>query len=141
MIPEHEIHRTVSFVEDDPAHEHRRSTAAFERNRKKLVKEQKSCWLCGATDRLEAHHFLLEWMYETKADYEQLYARAQRMDIHGYAARLKLKPVTSVDDIRNLMLLCEPHHRGKGTGIHDLTWAAWIAQATTVKGFNPLTHA
>jgi len=57
-------------------------------------------------------------------------------DPYGYSKAMSDQPITSVDDVRNMLVLCQAHHTGVdhkdgggGTGIHALTFSSWIAQA------------
>lgn len=44
------------------------------------------------------------------------------------------QPVESPDDIRNLLVLCETHHRGVDTGVHKLTFPIWLPQRAAQQG-------
>lgn len=44
------------------------------------------------------------------------------------------KPIESPDDIRNLVVLCETHHRGVNKGVHDLTMPIWFPQRAVKAG-------
>jgi hypothetical protein len=57
-------------------------------------------------------------------------------DYYGYSHSEEFKdvPITSVDDIRNLVVLCQDHHTGTsdtrktGTGIHNMPEPYWLMQ-------------
>lgn len=96
------------------------------------------------TDNLQVHHFLAEWSEAELVDFVKLKRLAEVFDIYGYAAKMKDTPMTSVDDIRNLMVLSQPFHTGVNpvagnpTGIHNLVFPFWLAQLNSKDGFNPI---
>jgi hypothetical protein len=47
-------------------------------------------------------------------------------------------PLTTVDDVRNMMVLCQKHHTGKEHGIHEITFPIWISQKIAKAGMNPV---
>jgi hypothetical protein len=49
-------------------------------------------------------------------------------DPYGYGEKMKNIPITSVDDIRNLLVLSRKYHEEEITGIHNTTFSAWISQ-------------
>jgi len=129
-----------------PAHDRRRDSALFRRNKKFIRDECGSpCWVCGSKTGLEVHH-VFEWafwnaMHPKKVTnilnaiefYDADYlSRAKSSDIlkkrlESVASR---KPVIDTpDDIRNLVVLCRKHHRLKHTGIHTITFPIWLAMS------------
>jgi hypothetical protein len=105
------------------------------------------CFVCNATSDLQSHHFLAEWSEADLVDFNLLKWLAEIFDIYGYGAKMKDTPITSVDDIRNQMVLCQPHHTGVNetagdpTGIHNLVFPFWIAQVNCKKGECPVPQA
>lgn len=99
------------------------------------------------TANLQVHHFLAEWSEAELVDFGKLKKLAERFDIYGYAAKMKDIPMTSVDDIRNLMVLSQPYHTGvnattgNATGIHNLVFPFWLAQLNCKEGENPVPEA
>ncbi|MBI5919455.1 MAG: hypothetical protein HY849_08810 [Nitrosomonadales bacterium] len=136
-----------------PAHNKRRESALFRKN-KKLLRDDfgAPCWICGATTDLEVHH-VFEWAFWNALDprkvtdilhaiefYDEDYtARAkevERLRLH-LAALAKSKPIIdSPDDARNLVVLCREHHRLGLTGIHTVSFPLWLAIAAV-----PITNA
>lgn len=84
-------------------------------------------------------------MFENVVDFEKLKEFCEEWDIYGYGRLLRKQPITTVDDIRNQMVLCRDHHvsvdhadGGGGTGIHDLTFPSWLIQKLAKDGANPI---
>ena len=129
-----------------PAHNGRRESALFKRN-KKFVRDncKAPCWVCGAADDLEVHH-VFEWALWNAMDarkvtdilnaiefYDDDYTDKAddptklRKEIAKVAGK---KPVIDTpDDLRNLVVLCRKHHRLKYTGIHTISFPIWMAMA------------
>ena len=99
------------------------------------------------TTDLQVHHFLAEWSEADLVDFTKLKALAELFDVYGYAAKMKDVPMTSVDDIRNLMVLSQIWHTGVNatagnpTGIHNLVFPFWIAQLNSLDGKDPVPQA
>ena len=93
------------------------------------------CWVCGTTEGLQLHHYGAEWSLAAVTKFDALKEYCETFDAYGYGRLLRNQPITTVDDIRNMMWLCQSHHTGvdhadggSGTGIHEITFPAWVAQ-------------
>jgi hypothetical protein len=130
MIAEHieKLHIEVESIVPD--HDPRKGESIiFDHAVAQLKKDNNwRCYICGATEHLESHHYKCEKSRENIVDYDKLKAELMANDILGYSKAMKDVLLTTTDDIRNQMPLCMPHHRGKGTGAHFLTHEAWISQ-------------
>ena len=136
-VKEHIAHETLEVEYVDPPHEHRAAESTlFLKNKKQLEHDgHMHCWICGSTENLEGHHMALEWCLAPDADYEAIKQFVEESwDIYGYGKLMKNLPVTSVDDIRCIMVLCKKHHTGKFFGIHNIPFPIWIAQKLIRKG-------
>jgi hypothetical protein len=112
-----------------PEHVDRKESPLFKSNKTKLRNDgHYKCWVCENTENLEVHHYLCEWSMENACDLDKLKEVAELFDVYGYAKKYSSKPITSVDDIRNLMVLCSYHHKETYTGVHNLTFSTWILQ-------------
>lgn len=100
----------------------------FRANRAKLKAEQGGCFICGSTEDLEVHHFVCAYAKRQNVDFNLLKAACESFDVYGYAAAMHTVPMDSVDDIRNLVLLCEGHHKRIDHGIHNVPFGDWIIQ-------------
>ncbi|MDR3561263.1 MAG: hypothetical protein P4N59_07485 [Negativicutes bacterium] len=129
-IAEHVEKLTITMECVVPDHDPRvGESAIFDHSVKQLKADGNwRCYICGATDHLESHHYKCEKSRENIVDFDKLKEELLKHDILGYSKAMADIPLTSVDDIRNQMPLCMPHHRGKGTGAHFLTEEDWIAQ-------------
>ena len=117
-----------------PSHEPRHESKEFRDNKHHLVHElQLPCWLCGSREHLEAHHWH-EWALWNSLEASEALEVLQLIDFYGFAKKLGDKPLNSPDDIRNLVVLCELHHRGKDAGIHGLTFPIWLARRSVKQG-------
>ena len=61
-------------------------------------------------------------------DFEKLKKACEAFDVYGYSRAMKDIPVTSVDDIRNLINVCQGHHKRADHGIHNIPFADWLEQ-------------
>ena len=91
------------------------------------------CWICGTTESIQIHHYGAEWMFAPVVAFDKLKSFLLEWDVYGYGRVLHAQPMTSVDDIRNLMVLCREHHRGgpadgAANGTHAITFSAWVSQ-------------
>ncbi|AHX12928.1 hypothetical protein CH75_06450 [Dyella jiangningensis] len=145
---EHIEHRTIKDFAVDPDHVERAESAEFRAAKKRLREDgHYVCWVasCRSTDKLQVHHLGAEWMFENVVDFDRLKAFLLSFDPYGYSRLLQHQPITSVDDIRNMLVICQCHHTGVnhedgsgGTGIHSCTFPTWAAQCVTVDGGNPI---
>lgn len=140
MVSEHLEMRTLHDVAVDPDHADRRESEIFRKAKERLKEDGHfKCYICGSTKSLQVHHRAVEYMFENIADFEKVKEFCEEWDLYGYGRLLKAQPITTVDDIRCQMVLCQEHHTGidhenggSGTGIHDLTFPSWIAQKLCV---------
>ena len=127
-----------------PQHASRKETPEFRKSKKKLKKDgHDKCWICGSKENLQVHHFCCEASLSELCDFDKLKEVCETFDIYGYGEQMKDIPMTSVDDIRNMMVLCRQHHidyaDGVKNGIHDITFPIWISQKICVKdGVDPV---
>jgi hypothetical protein len=120
-----------TFTEEDyyPDHGNRTESEEFREDKKKLKQDgHYKCFICGCTEKLEDHHYGSEWAFANGIDFDELKEFLLTFDVYGYSHAMKDIPLTSVDDIRNQMMLCTKHHRHPKYGIHYTTLSTWIAQ-------------
>lgn len=122
----HMVKKTIEEMIYYPEHDKRHETETYRKNREKLV-SQHGCYICNTTKNLEAHHYGCEWAEWHNADPKKLREFLLTFDVYGLSHKISA-PLTSVDDIRNLMILCSKHHRHKLYGIHHMTFPYWIMQ-------------
>jgi|GEM_PF-447345 len=143
-----------------PTHEARRESALFARNKKFLRDQCKlPCWVCGAgkskSTALEVHH-VFEWALWNAMDHRRVTAILEVLDFYedGYLAKGKDRaalvealeaakksgPLKTPDDIRNLVVFCQEHHRSKGIGVHMISFPIWVGLAA-LKPNGKLTKA
>ena len=144
-VEEHLETINVHEVIITPGHEDRKESAEFRKAKERLKEDgHYKCWVCGSTKNLQVHHFFIEWSLAATGDFEKMKELAETFDIYGYGKLLKNKPITSPDDIRNMMVLDQDHHTGTDstdntpTGIHNMTFPAWIMQKLSKDGFDPI---
>jgi len=133
--PAHEQHE--SFHEDIlyPEHVQRTESSEFRANKHLLVHQlDLGCWICGSKQDREVHHFASEWSLWDSLDPALVLDTVLHIDPYGYAAKDPSTPMSSPDDIRNLMVLCEKHHRHPYFGVHTITMPIWIAQRSVKPG-------
>jgi hypothetical protein len=151
MTAAHEQKHTFTEVTEYDAHDKRTESAEFRKNKRQMVRQlDLPCWICGSRDAREVHH-IHEWALWPKLDPEKVLDTLHVFDPYGYTHHLGDQPIASPDDIRNLLVLCGSHtidgveipgghHRGVNIGVHDITFAIWIAQRS-VKDGETITHA
>ncbi|MHB1654117.1 MAG: hypothetical protein ACYCVD_16825 [Desulfitobacteriaceae bacterium] len=145
MIQAHEIKRTLTEVVIDPLHVARAESAEFRHSKERLKADgHYRCWVCGCTENLQVHH-MAEWMFANVVDFAKLKPFVEEWDVYGYGRLLKNKPLNTVDDLRALIVLCQHHHTGvdhadgnSGTGIHNITFPAWLMQKLAKSGKVPI---
>jgi Pyruvate/2-oxoacid:ferredoxin oxidoreductase delta subunit len=145
IVPEHRMVRHLVEVVITPEHAKRQETAQFRATKKRLKEDgHYQCWVCGCTENLQVHHYAAEWSLEADIDYDKLKEFVtEQWDVYGYGKLLKKLPITSVDDIRNMMVLCLEHHTsgpadGSANGIHEITFPVWISQKLAKTGMSPV---
>ena len=139
MIEAHEIRRTLHEIIVDPSHVNRAETPEFRQSKKRLREDgHYKCWTCGTEEEIQIHHRATEWMFANDVDFSLMKEYCEENDTYGYGRLLKAKPITSVDDIRNCQALCRKHHIEKYTGIHELTYPAWLMQKLAKVGCDPV---
>ncbi|SPF51236.1 conserved hypothetical protein [Candidatus Desulfosporosinus infrequens] len=141
----HEMKRTLHEVIIDPNTIERTESAEFRKSKARLKEDgHYFCYICGTTEDLQSHH-QAEWMFSSIINFDKLKTFVEEWDIYGYGRLLKNQPLTTVDDVRCLVCLCQSHHTGvdhedggSGTGIHDMTFPSWIMQKLAKDNENPV---
>lgn len=138
-VPQHTITRHLTEVVITPEHVQRTESEEFRRNKQRLIEDgHHRCFICGTTEHIQIHHFGCEWSLWPDCDPDKLKAFCEMFDPFGYGRLLRHKPITSPDDLRNLLPLCEAHHVAKGTGVHELTMPIWLIQGLAKAGADPV---
>lgn len=130
----HEVKTTIVEEIDYPDHAKRTTSEEFHKNRKMFLDREDGCWICGSHDNLEIHH-LIEWSLFPAIDTAKMQQVLKMLDHYGFSVADN-SPIKSPDDKRNLLVLCENHHRGRNNGIHALTYPVWLAQKCTKDGID-----
>jgi hypothetical protein len=139
MTAAHDQRETIVVDVAYPDHAQRTESPEFAANKRTLVTRLDTpCFSCGGKQNREVHHFIIEWAEWDFADPDKVLKAAHHFDIYGYAAQLGDKPIASPDDIRNLVVICEGCHRGRGTGIHLVPFPNWISQVVARAGITIL---
>jgi hypothetical protein len=139
-VKQHKTVRNLTEVTITPEHAKRKESATFRASKQRLRDDgHYNCYICGSTEELQVHHYGGAWAMANVLDFKKLKAFLEEWDIYGYGKLLQNKSFTSVDDIRNCMVLCQEHHTGgtsdgSANGIHNITFPAWISQKVVKKG-------
>jgi hypothetical protein len=135
-----------------PAHNKRRQSSLFRKN-KKFIRDEcgAPCWVCGSRKDREVHH-VFEWSFWNALHPQKVTNILKAIEFYDddYINRAKYpkklrdrikkteqsKPVINTpDDVRNLVVFCRKHHRLKLSGIHTITFPIWLAiSAVPAKG-------
>lgn len=148
-VAAHIITRMITETVIDPSHVQRTESEEFRHTKARLRQDgHYCCWVCGTTDSIQIHHRAAEWMFAGDVDYALLKEFCEEWDCYGYGRLLRAQPIATVDDVRNAMALCQSHHTGvdhadgsSGTGIHEMTFPAWVMQRLAKKGDDPVPQA
>jgi len=128
---EHELKGSAEFDVWYPDHPPRSESATFRATRKLLIESGTGeCFICGAKDDLEAHHWYVEWAFADAVDW----ARMETLYPDFNWSEFK-EPEDFVDSPFNMVILCEEHHRHKNHGIHNLPYPIWVMQKHKKAGF------
>lgn len=144
MVNEHIQKHQLNEIVITPSHGVR-DTTAFRHSVSRLKEDgHYSCFATGRTDNLQVHH-ICEFSLEHCFDFQKVKAFLLRHDPYGYSNLLKNTDITSIDDVRNMMVLTQEMHTGvdhedggSGIGLHETTWPAFVAQCVCKEGFNPV---
>ncbi|HEX9078100.1 MAG TPA: hypothetical protein VF795_00850 [Desulfuromonadaceae bacterium] len=147
-VAEHVETINLKVVEIVPGHPDRKATPEFNRSVAKLRADgHDCCWLCGSKEKLQVHHFIGEDCEAGVIDLAKAEAKALCLDPYGYNRASDHAPFDSVDDYRNMMVLCQAHHTGVNatagnpTGIHNTPFPEWILQGVCRDGEDPIPQA
>jgi hypothetical protein len=148
-VAEHAETRTLHEIVITPDHAQRTESAEFRQTKERLKADgHYKCWVCGATDGLQVHHFGIEWSLADLADWGVVKAFVEEWDPYGYGRLLRNQPMTSADDVRNMLVLCQEHHTGvdhadggSGTGIHEMSFPVWVVQKLARTGAIPVPQS
>lgn len=132
--PAHETVETLRCDVEYPEHVQRTVSAEFAANRRYMIRQlDLGCWICGSRDKREIHH-IHEWSLWNALDPEKVLDALHAFDPYGFTKANPEAPVQSPDDRRNLLCLCEEHHRAVNHGVHRITGEFWIAQRAVKPG-------
>lgn len=142
-----EAHKTVRHFTETvitPEHIDRTESEEFRQSKERLKQDgHYHCWVCNSTEDLQVHHLGCEWSLQNVCSFEKLKEFLLEWDVYGYSRLLKNKPIESVDDIRNMLVLCREHHLsgdkdGASNGIHNITFPVWVMQKLAKQDENPV---
>lgn len=140
----HIMTRHLTEVVITPEHADRKESEEFSHAKARLKADgHYHCWVCGATENLQVHHFGLEWSLNNIADFDKLKEFCEEWDPYGYGRLLRNQPITTADDVRNMLVLCQEHHTGgskdgAANGIHEITFPVWVSQKLAKQGEEPV---
>ena len=130
-------HETKRSLREDiivPGHERRTESLEFRASKERLKADgHHRCYVCGSTENIQIHHYGCEWSLAADCDFDTLKAFLLKWDAYGYSNLLLHRPLTSVDDVRNMMALCAEHHIMADTGIHEVSFPVWVIQLIETK--------
>ena len=113
---------TLSIAVYYPEHERRTTSPEFAHTRHQMIDvERKVCEICGTPQKLEVHHFYIEWSLTNAVDWEKF-----KVDYPQFAHYNTIEKF--VDSPDNMMILCQDHHRHKDKGIHCMDFPEWRIQ-------------
>lgn len=115
IVPAHNDVRTLVEVAHYEEHGKRTESAEFRRVKRELHEAGVGCWVGQRCEGgLEVHHNIIEYSAMSEVDINKV--RADHPEFKD------------VDCKEQMMVLCSKHHRGKGFGIHDMTYPIWQLQ-------------
>lgn len=127
------LHRTLDELVAYPPHEPRTASATYRKTHDHLINVLDApCWTCGVRKStggaMETHHAHFEWASQNGLDLGKVTA-----DWPDITNRVQL--AEWVDSEGNMLVLCAVHHRGQHTGIHSISYPAWLLQRYQGTGF------
>lgn len=129
VVQAHKMVRMLKEIVITPAHAKRKESKEFRASKKRLRQDgHYKCWVCNSTTTLQVHHYGGEWSLQSDFAMDLLKQFLLEWDVYGYSRLMINLPLTTVDDVRNMMVLCQKHHTGKEHGIHEITFPVWITQ-------------
>jgi hypothetical protein len=154
VIPAHIEKLTGTAYMIVPEHADRTESPEF-RSAVKRLKEDGHyvCWMSGLRDGdkrpdgtivdLQVHHLFMEYCLAADCDFDKLKRMAEEWDIYGYGRLMRNTPITSIDDIRQMLCLDVIWHIGGATdgvanGIHFIPFPYWISQKIALAGKDPV---
>lgn len=145
------VEQQLSIVVKYPEHGKRISSSLYRKNRKELIIEEDiPCFICGISysrgGSMEAHHFFVEWAATNAIDWkifgeyaDGFFANPQTGESINSAGFdwdfVSENPEVFIDSRRNLLVLCQEHHRAPQVGIHCTPYPIWILQKWPTKNF------
>lgn len=152
-----ELDSTLHQIIQYPPHPPRAADSKFTKIRhQRVVVNNQPCFICGITNhdihnnnpdpsrfkQMELHHCLVQWALADGIDVDKW--NAQIVPLLNSKSSLLLAPSARSQDIskmsreqiidfahhgdENLLVLCNVHHRSPLTGIHKISYPAWISQ-------------
>ena len=120
------LHRQLDELVAYPPHEKRHASATYRKTHHYLVNVLDApCWVCGIRQStggvMETHHSHFEWASQNGLDLKKVTADWPQITNREELAKW-------VDGEGNMLVLCAAHHRGKQTGIHMISYPAWLLQ-------------
>ena len=118
--------RTLDETVAYPPHDPRKASSAYRKLHKLLVvTRDEPCWICGVRHSdggaMETHHAHCEWAAVNGVDLGKI--MADFPSVHDEASLRAW-----LDSEGNMLVLCAADHRGAYTGIHMVSYPAWILQ-------------
>jgi hypothetical protein len=120
------LHRSLDELVAYPPHLPRKASRTYAKTHHHLIYEMDApCWICGIRHStggaMETHHYRFEWAAQFGLDLKKVQADFPDLDDRETLAEW-------VDSEANMLVLCAAHHRGKHTGIHMVSYPAWVLQ-------------
>jgi hypothetical protein len=131
MSPGHLVRRQLTEAVYYPEHDPRSASKEYKVVHHHLVYVlNEPCWICGVRQsdlpsgqHMETHHWVVEWALANAIDPAKIFAS---FPVMGGADEPHLREW--LDSEGNMLVLCEEHHRSAMTGIHMITYPAWVSQ-------------
>ena len=136
-VPEHEQSLHIILEEEIPDHIARTESELFAKNKRLLVHEHDLPCIVPACktpkENREVHH-LCEWSGAPWYDFEYMKILLMQFDVYGFSKMYHDQPIISVDDLRNLAVICSQHHRTAPFAIHRVPFPQWVQEAVVKDG-------
>lgn len=128
IVPAHEEVRQLLDVIHYDMHPQRVESELFRHNKQELHEQIKAgiirpCFIDNGycEGQTEIHHFLVEYSAGNEVDWAVVNGIYQKIG-------LTVPNIQNPDEKPNLIPICHKHHMGVGTGIHMVSFPAWILQ-------------
>lgn len=110
----------------------------YHRHRQLLLDERQfpcAAPSCNSTEHLGVFH-IANWCGGKWYDYDKLKEFLSFIDPYGFSREMRDEPITSIHDLRNLIVLCKRCHSERPFALTKVPFPQFVMQAVAKKGIS-----